>query len=242
MESDVDNKKILLADDVELFLELQKTFLRRESFDIVTARTGLDAVELASTHRPDIIITDLHMPGMNGDEACRRIKADPELCGIPVIIVTSAGKPEEQEQCQKSGCDAVLLKPINRTQFLATVRSFLHVTERTTPRITARLRVRYGKDNNTVLSDYSLNISTGGLFLATDTALEENTPLSIEFTLPDRKTPVTCQGRVAWTNGPRMLRNPSLPPGVGIQFLDLKLDDMHAIRRYVEESSLTPSW
>lgn len=233
--------KVLLADDIELFLELEKTFFRRDEFELFTARTGTKALEMIRTERPDLVFMDLHMPEMDGDECCRQAKADPALCSIPIVIVTHMGEEKAQECCRRAGCDDILLKPINRHLFMATARRLLSLRERTDPRVEARLQVRFGS-GGAVLTDYSVNISTGGIFLETATPLPQGTALQLEFTLPPRTTPIRCQARVAWVNHPDFPSKPGLPPGIGVQMLDLALDDLHAIRDFIKDQCLTASW
>ena len=237
----MERKKILLADDIELFIELEKTFFRRENFELLVARNGAQALEVARAQRPDLVLMDLHMPEMDGLECCRRIKADPQLRGIPVVIVTQAGREEDLEKCRAAGCSDILLKPINRHLFVETARRLLAVADRAEPRVPARLRVSYGAGGK-LLTDYTINISTGGLFLETAVPLPEETPLSLEFDLPQPPRLIRTRGRVAWANGPDAPKKPALPPGMGIQMLDLSLDDLHAIRDYIKERCLDPTW
>ena len=241
-EQKVTEKKVLLADDVELFLELEKTFFRREGFQLLVARTGRQAVDLVLEHRPDLVFMDLFMPELNGDEACRQIKAHPEVGNTPVVMVTQGGREAELEQCRQAGCDDILLKPINRHHFLGTARRFLQVADRSTPRIKARLRIHYGAEMKKVLTDYSVNLSTGGVFIETAEVLPPHTALSLEFVLPAPEKTVTCRGRVAWVNHPDKIINPALPAGMGLQFLDLHYEDLVAIRNYVKTKCLHPSW
>lgn len=234
-------KKILLADDVELFLELEKTFFRREGLQLIIARTGREAVELVREHRPNLVFMDLFMPELNGDEACRLIKQDPELGQTPVVMVTQGGRDADLEQCRRAGCDDILLKPINRHHFLGTARKYLEISDRSTPRIEARLRIHYGEMKK-LLTDYTVNLSTGGVFIETDKVLPPNTDLTLEFTLPAPEKTITCRGRVAWVNHPDKIINPTLPAGMGLQFVDLQYEDLVSIREYVKTQCLNPSW
>lgn len=238
----MDRKKILLADDVELFLALEKTLFRREHFNLLTARDGHQAFELIAAERPDLVFMDLYMPGMNGDECCRRVKNDPDLRSTPVVMVTQGGREEDLARCRQAGCDEILLKPINRHLFVDAARRLLAVAARAAQRVRARLEVRYGPDRRQLLSNYSVNISTGGLFLETDDPLPVDTPLALEFTLPSRQTSIRCAGRVAWVNHPVLLHQPEMAAGMGVQFVDLSLDDLHAIRDFIKLESLEPSW
>lgn len=238
----MEKKIVLLPNDEELLMELQKTFFRRDKFELLVARTGDQALELVETHRPDLVLLDLSMPGMGGDECCRRIKEHPRLRSTPVILVAPGGGPEELELCRAAGCDDALLNPIDRQYLLSVARKYFSVSERIAPRIAARLRISYGSGTQQLLTNYSVNLSTGGVFLECDEPLPEDTPLTLEIFLPTRNSRIRCRGRVAWINDPKKKKKDSLPPGMGLQFLDLSLDDLHAIREFVDREDLTPSW
>lgn len=234
-------KKVLLVDDVELFIDLEKTFLVREEVTLLTARTGRQAVDLAIAELPDLIFMDLFMPEMNGDEACSLIKQHPQGARIPVVMVTHGGRDEDLDFCRAAGCDDILFKPVNRNQFLDTVRHYLHVAERCAPRVNSRLSVHYGEGRTRRLHNFSVNISTGGLFLETDQPLPVGTPMTLEFPLPGHSQPVTCKAQVAWVNEPDAPRRLSLPSGMGMQFLDLSLENLQAIRDFVKQECLAPT-
>ncbi len=236
----MERKRIVLADDVELFLMLEKTFFKREEFELITAHNGREALEAIREHKPDLVFIDLHMPEMDGDECCRLVKSDESCRLIPVVIVTTSMKEEDLEKCRGAGCDEIVSKPVNRHDFLAIARRFLNVAERETQRFSARLRVRYGVRQHDLLSDYSIDLSTGGLLLATGHPLPMDTPLSIEFLLPISETPIRCGARVAWVNDPEQKKKSGLPAGMGVQFLDLTLADMDAIRDYIKHANLKP--
>ncbi|RMF48079.1 MAG: TIGR02266 family protein [Deltaproteobacteria bacterium] len=227
-------KKVLLVDDVELFVELEKTFFHRANVTLLVARNGLEALDLARRERPDLIFMDLFMPEMDGDVACARLKEDPDLSSIPVVMVTHGGRDADLQRCRDAGCDDILLKPVNRHKFVAAARRFIGLEDRVAPRVDARIEVRYANGGNE-LTDYSLNMSTGGLFLETDRLLPVETELQVSFNLPDRDEPVRTRARVAWANEPDNRIKPGLPPGMGLQFLDLSLDDLQDVRSFVRE-------
>jgi len=232
--------KVLLVDDVELFLALEKTFFHREGLTVLLARNGQEALDMVRAERPHLVFMDMYMPLLGGEDACQRIKADPELRSTPVVMVTQAGEEGDLERCRRAGCDEIVFKPINRSQFLETARRFLHLSTRNAPRVEARLRVQYGDAMEHLLDNYCINLSTGGLFLETSEPLDEGAPLYLEFHLPGRSTPVRCHGRVAWVNGACAPQKPQLPSGVGVQFTDLGLADMQLIREFVKNRALAP--
>ena len=100
----------------------------------------------------------------------------------------------------------------------------------------------YGPDSKVLISNYSVNMSSGGVFIETDKIMPEGTPLIVKFKLPDNETVIACNARVAWVNEPGNVRKPSLPPGMGLQFLDLSLEKLHAIQGYLNTGKLVPVW
>jgi uncharacterized protein (TIGR02266 family) len=235
-------KRILLADDVELFLKLESTFFNRNEFDLMTARSGHEALRIVQNAEPELVFMDLYMPDMDGDECCRQIKGSERLRHITVIMVTHGGRESDLVRCRQAGCDGIVFKPINRRDFLDTVQKFLPVEERLTPRYEARLRVQYGENSQQLLTDYSINLSTGGLFIETENPLPVDTPLTVDFILPVNNRQIRCAARVAWVNHPELLRKTDLPSGMGLQFLDITMDAMNAIREYIRSEKLTPFW
>jgi uncharacterized protein (TIGR02266 family) len=106
----------------------------------------------------------------------------------------------------------------------------------------ARLIIYYGPENQSLMTDFAVNMSTGGVFIETGNVLPVDTPLILEFLLPGHDNRITCRARVAWTNEPENLRKQRLPSGMGMQFLDLSLENMHAIRQFLNKGHLVPTW
>jgi CheY-like chemotaxis protein len=118
-------KKILLVDDSSTVLMMEKMLLAGCGYDIVVARDGEEGVAKAASELPDLILLDLIMPKVDGVEACRRIRARPETSAIPIIMVTTRSEPGMVEVSYKTGCNDYINKPINNSELLAKVRSFL---------------------------------------------------------------------------------------------------------------------
>lgn len=234
--------KILLADDVELFLEMERNFLQRADLDLLIAKDGRHALEMIRRYRPQVAFLGLAMPGLSGEECCRAIKADPGLADTAVVMVLAAGRPELVKSLRAAGCDEILFKPIKHDEFLAMVRRYLKVEVRAGQRLKAEVRVYYGAAPQKQLSEFSVDLSMGGLYMKTDFPLPVDENLTLRFTLPGQKRMVSCQARVAWVNTKDNPRKPDLPPGMGIQFVDLPLEEMKSIRRFIEHNELEPSW
>ena len=223
------SKKILLADDVELFLELERNFLQRDDLDLLIAKDGRRALEMVRAHAPQVAFLGLKMPGLSGLECCRKIKDDPSLGGSAVVMIVAAGNPEQ-------------VQPINHDKFLAIVRRYLSLDVREGKRLKAQIRVYYGSAPQKLLSEFSVDLSAGGLYVQTDFPLEVDESLTLRLSLPGQQGMVHCQARVAWVNPKENRRKPDLPPGMGIQFVDLSLEDLKSIRRFLEHNELEPSW
>jgi uncharacterized protein (TIGR02266 family) len=235
-------KKVLLVDDITLFIEIEKSVLARlDNFQTLTAHSGIEALRIIEEERPDLVFMDMYMDNMDGDECCRIIK-EKYGASIAVVMVTHGSAVDDFERCWNSGCDEIIVKPINHHLFIATAKKYLKLQPRSDTRLSAHLKVKHGIDQQTTLSDYSVNLSTGGLFLATTEVLPVDTKFAIEFILPGRTEPIGCQARVAWVNKPPHLTKKEMPLGMGLQFVDVSLSDVDAIREYLSGGRLIPSW
>lgn len=123
-----ERKKILLVDDTDTILLFLKTLLAGQDFDFLTAKNGAEAVEKARRERPDLVLLDVLMPVMDGIEACRVMKGDPELKSIPVIIVTARSEAENVERCLDAGCDDYVFKPVRKLELLDKINRLLRLS------------------------------------------------------------------------------------------------------------------
>jgi uncharacterized protein (TIGR02266 family) len=110
------------------------------------------------------------------------------------------------------------------------------------PRYMARIAVFHGQYQKEVLTNYSVNISTGGIFIESSNVMPVGTELIVKFKLPTSDKVIESHARVAWTNDPCEKKKPSLPAGMGLQFLDLSLEDLHTIRVFVDKGEFVPTW
>lgn len=120
--------------------------------------------------------------------------------------------------------------------------SHAHIDRESDPRFLARIAIFNGPFQRELITDYTVNVSTGGVFIETVKILPVDTHLQIKFKLPTMERVISCAARVAWTNDSDAPKKPALPPGMGIQFLDLSHDDMHAIRIFIDRGELVPTW
>jgi signal transduction histidine kinase/DNA-binding response OmpR family regulator len=115
---------ILVADDVPLNQQLVAGYFEGTSHRLITATTGLEAIDLTEKHRPDVILMDMRMPELDGYEATKRLKANLSLKDIPVIAVTASSFREEEARARKA-CDGFIRKPFNRAELIAELKRFL---------------------------------------------------------------------------------------------------------------------
>jgi CheY-like chemotaxis protein len=120
-----EQKTILVADDETHILHVVSLKLRNAGYVVITARDGQEALEMAQQEKPDLIITDYHMPHLSGLELCQRLKQDPVTCGIPAIMLTARGYQLDPADTEQSGILRMLSKPFSPRQLLTTVNEVL---------------------------------------------------------------------------------------------------------------------
>jgi DNA-binding response OmpR family regulator len=118
-------KKILLVDDSPTAILWQRLILENESYHVITAQDGAEGVQVARAELPDLVLLDVVMPRMNGFEACKALRADDTLCAVPILMVTTRSEMANVLEGFESGCNEYITKPIDRTELLTKVRSYL---------------------------------------------------------------------------------------------------------------------
>jgi two-component system cell cycle response regulator DivK len=117
-------KKVLVVEDVDFNRDLLVQLLE-DKYQVIEAVNGQEGVELAEKERPELILMDLSLPIMDGWEATRRIKANPDLSSIPVIALTAHAMVGDQEKALAAGCDDYLVKPLNEDILMAKIAKYL---------------------------------------------------------------------------------------------------------------------
>jgi uncharacterized protein (TIGR02266 family) len=221
--------KILVVDDAPMFREIETVFLGRTG-RILTAGDGTEALAIARRERPDLVLTDLSMREMDGDQLCRELRHDPDLRRVPVIVVTSGRSPEEHERAVRAGADGVIEKPLCRVSLLQVVQRFLRISVRSFERVPLETEVRLASAGNEIWG-WSRNISRGGIFVEADVSLEPDTEFEVEFTAPDTSVLIQPTARVIWRRPPHTSKR----PGMGLQFLKLDREAAQWLEQYVYE-------
>jgi len=118
-------KTVLIVEDNELNMKLFHDLLDVNGYRTVQTRNGLDVLDLARRHRPNLILMDIQLPEVSGLDVTRWLKDDAELRDIPVIAVTAFAMKGDEERIRSGGCEAYISKPISVVTFLETVRRFI---------------------------------------------------------------------------------------------------------------------
>jgi CheY-like chemotaxis protein len=225
--------KVLLVENSSIVLQIEKRYLKNEAVAVTTAVDADGALTAARTIHPDLVYLAYSLPGMDGAAVCRALKADPELAGTPVVMVSNATEGEIA-LCRAAGCDALITKPVDRREFLEAGRSLLSRTRRRDVRIPCRAIAAYIQDGTTWYGTIE-DISMSGMFVGTQREVVPGETLAMKFVLPwSGSAVVEATARVAWLNGDRQSRNQRLTQGFGVIFQDLGKDAEEQIKSYLE--------
>lgn len=173
--------KILLVDDVDLFLELERSYLEGCGYDLVTASSGEETLQRLDKIAPDVLLLDYYMPGINGDEVCRIVRQSKKWGELPILMVTAAGKPEEVKMCLDAGCDDYVTKPVNKNELREKVQRLLgEVKRRTAERVAVKMPVQLQESGNLHVMSAE-DLSTTGAYLKSSVPLDENLTVEIKL-------------------------------------------------------------
>lgn len=115
--------KVLVVEDTPSEMELIGSFLRDSGYTVITTSDAKDALSKAEEHKPDIVVTDVVMPGMSGLELCRSLKKNPDLQKMGIVVCTSKNQDLDRMWAMKQGADAYVTKPFTREELLRAVKS-----------------------------------------------------------------------------------------------------------------------
>ena len=111
-------KRVLIVEDNDLNMKLFHDLLEAHGYDILQTKDGMEALQLARQHHPDLILMDIQLPEVSGLEVTKWIKEDDDLKAIPIIAVTAFAMKGDEEKIREGGCEAYISKPISVTHFL----------------------------------------------------------------------------------------------------------------------------
>lgn len=221
---------ILVVDDDEQTLELAGEILASRGIETVTATSGSEGLELARQRRPDLVILDVMMPGLDGYRICALLKEDPHLKATPVLMFTAGDGVEFNERAFRAGAAFCLAKPFDAPRFLSIVdlalsqaqvlphRGEAERRQRTFRRYFARYpvsaRATGGTAQRREVAGFTGNISAGGLFCTLPERLPVMTPVLLRVDTP--AGPVAFSATVAWCGSSSARRAGDVPHGLRV--------------------------
>src|SRR5215213_10029290 len=122
-------RKVLIVEDNALNMKLFNDLLEAHGYAVLQARDGREVLSIARLHRPDLILMDIQLPEISGLEITKRLKADEELLGIPVVAVTAFAMKGDEEKIRQGGCEGYIAKPISIAGFMKVVEHHLPGTK-----------------------------------------------------------------------------------------------------------------
>ncbi|MCA1797053.1 MAG: PilZ domain-containing protein [Desulfuromonadaceae bacterium] len=233
---------ILISATAQDILHIEDSFAAREGFRLLNVQDTADLFITARAQKPDIIfITPNDSDDYTSEKCCcRQLRDDPELKGIPIIAVIDGNNKSHLHRCQLHKPDDILFTPLSNHLFLAAARRALGLPHRSFNRVQTSLKVEFGPDRKNLRPACAYNLSTGGIFIATESPIELNTKLTVKLGLPDAEKPIICESIVSWVNRCSAPEEPDTPAGIGLQFLSLNATDLFAIHSFINHHLSTP--
>lgn len=225
-------KKILIVDDSNFFIEIEKAFLKRTDCLILSANNGIEALEMVQREMPDLILLDLYMKEMKGDECCRLIKEDEKLAHIPVIMVTSASHLGDRSKAVAAGCDDYLTKPVSKADLLRKVKKYIDLPVRSLTRAPIYSKASYINAGKEYVGHVYV-IGEGGLYIKGSKVVPVGEPVKVTFSIADIADRIELEGKVVWNTDERHSYPLELTPGMGIQFTKVTEEDLKSIKTYI---------
>ena len=157
--------RILIVDDIPTNVRLLEARLTAEYYDVVTATSGLQALQIMASSDVDIVLLDVMMPGMDGFEVCRRLKSNPQTQHVPVLMITALDQPSDRVNGLNVGADDFLTKPVDDMQLMARVKSLVRLKS-----LTDELRARAMTGQQIAIEDAiramdKINTGSGSILL-----------------------------------------------------------------------------
>ena len=226
---------VLLADDSNFFRAIESKFLQKAPVEILEARNCAEVNAIIRSERPDLIYMSFTLPEEGGDKCCNHIKKDASFGSIPIIMVCDQDAETQPQAALRSGCDAYLVKPLDRYSFLQAGRKFLEgIREHRQPSF-FRLTFKCGGEDFT---GKCLDISGGGMFIETQADIPVGTLINLQFKLPDGPvSSILCSGEVTWVNRKPNPMKSHYPNGLGVKFVGLPEPAHKSILRFSEKQT-----
>jgi CheY-like chemotaxis protein len=223
---------LLLVDGDANHLFYSAMLLQRFDYNICTAKTAEEALEMTFVALPSLVITEINLPGMTGLELARKLKADKHTSSVPVIAVTNNHTPAVELECRQNGCIACIRKPLQAEEVYRAVQSAIESTPRSTLRVLTRLAVTV---NNVPLDctegECVSVISEKGLYIRTLKPYPKKALIHIKMLISGKSVSADALVLYSHTFG----EGPFKEPGMGLQFTQITPHAQGVIRQYIKD-------
>ncbi len=189
-------KKILIVDDTPEGLVLLRGLVERPLVTVFEANSGRAALQAHRREHADLILLDLQMPGLSGDEVARTIRADSALRDVSILMFADDARAASRERCMAAGANDFLSKPFKPAELAAHISQLLDVAVRKNTQLLAQVEVRDGGPSLAPFIGRILNLSSTGLLLEADVPLEVGRELELTFFIPGTRTQARAVARV----------------------------------------------
>lgn len=223
--------RILVCDpDLLKTMERERWFLHPARYSVLRANTAAEAVSHARRTRPDVMVVANALADGTGIALARQIRTLPGCAEVPAILTVDPASALDTQFRQKAsvgGVQALLARPIGREDFFGAVRRVGMPTGAPTVRVPVSATATLSTANGGHITGQVVNLSRGGIFVATDQQLPPGARVRVGLTLPRFTNPITLTGQVRWANPPNLAAVGSgssddrLPPGVGVEFSEM---------------------
>jgi CheY-like chemotaxis protein len=178
---------------------------------------------------------DVSMPDMSGIEACRKLKADPRLAKIPVLLIFTPDRDASEDEVKASGCNGYLKKPFGRDEFLDLGHRYLYHIERRERRAPCQMAVDFTCAGKTY-QGRGVDLSMHGLYIEFRDEMPPQNLIEVSFVLPTiSPNRVRGKGRIAWVNQGFPRKNLGLPQGFGVEIQSIDMASLDVIKRFLEK-------
>jgi uncharacterized protein (TIGR02266 family) len=229
--------KILIVDEAELLLKLERSFLRRSGFEILLARSPHELFEKARHSLPDLVL--LHSGGHGGEcgiPCARRLKESPETSGIPIILI----RPRDASRADPHlPCERVVDSPVDPHELLEAVSSLARVRHRIQHRVPVSLPVEV-RAGSAAWKSRTKDVSAEGLFILTCRPLDTGTPVRVDLRLPDPEGLATVSARGVVVRTVPDDPSSDLIAGNGVRLVDVDTGERKALEEFLMRRGAAP--
>jgi len=188
---------VLIVDDTPVGLTFLRGIVKQPHLTVFEANSGRGALEIHRRERVDLIIMDLQMPGVDGEQVTRMIRADRALRNVSILLFSDTTRAGLRDRCLASGANDFLAKPFNSAQLMTRLSLLLNVAVRKHTTLLAHVDLQ---DDGPPIAPFVariVNVSMTGLLLEADVPLTEGRTVSVKFSVPGQTTQVTATATVA---------------------------------------------